>query len=212
MIKRDFWCKIRLGRSHGSIVKSILWIILQLNWDVDWIIRHILCWFQYMYLFCPGTERYFFLVNYFPMKTISLSRYPSPFIDSLCLRSTVGKVMRLSRTVDLSVRSRIMLAEDARFYKKKSVKNYDPYANQRYFLGKALPALCFFSHNTVVKWIFGDKKRDKQVNKIFRLPPTAFPVKFMLPITLLNTPLSFKKAESDIKKFLLSCLVHSSIF
>jgi len=64
-----------------------------------------------------GTELYFFLVNYFPMKTISLSRYPSPFIDSLCLRSTVGKVMRLSRTVDLSVRSRIMLAEDARFYK-----------------------------------------------------------------------------------------------
>ena len=67
-----------------------------------------------------GTERYFFLVNYFPMKTISLSRYPSPFIDSLCLRSTVGKVMRPSRTVDLSVRSKIMFAEDARFHKENA--------------------------------------------------------------------------------------------
>jgi len=67
-----------------------------------------------------GTERYFFLVNYFPMKTISLSRYPSPCIDSLCLRSTVGKVMRPSRTVDLSVRSKIMFAEDARFHKENA--------------------------------------------------------------------------------------------
>jgi len=42
-----------------------------------------------------GTDWYFFLVNYFPMKTISLFHYPSPFIDSLCLRTAVGKVMRL---------------------------------------------------------------------------------------------------------------------
>jgi len=49
------------------------------------------------------------------MKTVSLRRYPSLCIDGWCwLRRTAGKVMRDSRTVDLSLRSTTFLAEDIR--------------------------------------------------------------------------------------------------